>query len=172
MVKYRYLGKKVVAEAAAVCLIATGSMQAGATALSDAESQKAEAEDGLNSVNSQISDIESQQSSLQAEIDALDSELVTTIANISILEDEIDNKQEELAQANENLAEAEATEAEQYESMKERISYMYENGESISLFNALLGATSFADALNRVQMFASVYSYDRQMLSEYQETVS
>ncbi|MCD8333357.1 MAG: hydrolase, partial [Clostridiales bacterium] len=172
MKHYRRWGKQAAALLTAVSLILTGSMQAGATTLSNAEAEKAQAQEDLDDVNDQISDIQSQQSSLQAQIDALDSELVTPIANISILEDEITDKQAELAQANEDLIDAQETEAEQYASMKERITYMYVNGEDVSLFNALLGATSFADALNRVQMCSSVYNFDRQMLIEYQETVA
>lgn len=172
MKKNRYLTKRTAAVVLAVCLSVTGCTQAFASALDNAQSEKAEAEDNLDFVNDQISDIESQQSSLQEEIDALDSELVTTIANISILEDEIVSKQAELEQAAADLAEAEEKEAEQYASMKERISYMYINGGEISFFSALLGASSFADALNRIQMFASVYSFDRSLLQDYEETVA
>ena len=95
---------------------------------------------------------------------------MTTIANISILEDGIAKKKSELDQANADLEVAKETEAEQYAAMKERISYMYTNGGDISFFNALLGAESFADVLNRIQMFSSVYSFDRTLLEEYQET--
>lgn len=172
MKKNRYFTKRITAVLMSACLIVTGSAQVFATTISNAQSEKAEAEENLDSVNDQISDIESQQSSLQSEIDALDSELVLTIANISILEDEIVSKQAELEQATADLAEAEEKEAEQYASMKERISYMYINGGEISFFSALLGASSFADALNRVQMFASVYSFDRSLLQEYEETVA
>ncbi len=149
-----------------------GSAQALATATSSAQSKKQEATENLEAVESEISDLEKEQSSLQAEIDALDAELVTTIANISMLEDEIAAAEEDLAAANAELVIARETEAEQYASMKERISYMYVNGGDLSFFQALMGATSFAEVLNRVQMFASVYSYDRQMLAEYQETVA
>lgn len=162
--------KKIAAVVLSACLAVTGSCPAVASTLNNAKSEKAKAEENLNSVNGRIQDIESQQSSLQAEIDALDADLVTTIANISIIEDEINAKQAELEQANADLVVAKETEAEQYASMKERISYMYINGGEVSFFNALLGASSFADALNRIQMFASVYNYDRKLLTEYQET--
>ncbi len=170
MKQNRFWKRKSIAVALSVLLVATGSVQAFAT--NSAQSKKAEAESSLSEVSSQISDLQNQQSALQEEIDALDSELVTTIASISLLEDEIVSKEEQLALANANLLVAQETEAEQYESMKERISYMYVNGGDLSFFNALMGATSFADVLNRVQMFATVYSYDRQMLTEYQETVA
>ena len=53
--------------------------------------------------------------------------------------------------------------------MKERIRYMYENGDS-SFLDALVGAQNFADVLNKVENFSKVYDYDRNLLVEYQNT--
>lgn len=170
MAGYKHIRKKVTVAALAVCLAAASAGTAMATPLSSAQSKKAQAQDSLDSVQGDIENLQGQQDSLQAEIDSLDADLVTTIANISILEDGIAKKKSELDQANADLEVAKETEAEQYAAMKERISYMYTNGGDISFFNALLGAESFADVLNRIQMFSSVYSFDRTLLEEYQET--
>ena len=170
MAGYKHIRKKVTVAALAVCLAAASAGSAMATPLSSAQSKKAQAQDSLDSVQGDIENLQGQQDSLQAEIDSLDADLVTTIANISILEDGIAKKKSELDQANADLEVAKETEAEQYAAMKERISYMYTNGGDISFFNALLGAESFADVLNRIQMFSSVYSFDRTLLEEYQET--
>ncbi len=168
--KHSFRMKKLMAILLAVSLPLTGSVQAFATTIQNAQSKKSEAEEELDSVNEQISGIESQQSALQSQIDALDADLVTTIANIEILEEEIEEKEAELEQANEDLDQARVDEAEQYESMKQRIDYMYVNGGGVSFFNALLGADSFADALNRVEMAETVYTVDRQLLQEYMDT--
>ena len=170
MAGYKHIRKKVTVAALAVCLAAASAGSAMATPLFSAQSKKAQAQDSLDSVQGDIENLQGQQDSLQAEIDSLDADLVTTIANISILEDGIAKKKSELDQANADLEVAKETEAEQYAAMKERISYMYTNGGDISFFNALLGAESFADVLNRIQMFSSVYSFDRTLLEEYQET--
>ena len=53
--------------------------------------------------------------------------------------------------------------------MKNRIRYMYENGDS-SFLDAFVGAHSFADVLNKVENFSKVYDYDRNLLVEYQNT--
>lgn len=170
MFKNRKSTKQIMAVLLSASLAVTGSVPVMASNLNKAKAEKKQAEENLDSVNGQIQDIQDQQSSLQSEIDALDADLVTTIANISMLEDAIVEKQAELDQANSDLAAAKVTEAEQYTSMKERISYMYVNGGEISFFNALLGANSFADVLNQIEMFASVYGYDRDLLTAYQET--
>ncbi len=168
--KRKLFAKRAAAGIVTACLVVTGSGQVFATTLENAQSEKAAAEEGLDSVNEEIDSITSQQNCLLEVSIALDEDLVTTIANISILEDEIAQKEVELDEANADLGVAEEKEAEQYDSMKERINYMYENGGGISFFNALLGANSFSDALNRVEMFASVYSTDRDLLQEYIDT--
>ncbi|MEI3280818.1 MAG: hypothetical protein V8R46_08900 [Eubacterium ramulus] len=62
--------------------------------------------------------------------------------------DQIDQKKVELAQAESDLAAAKREEAEQYDAMKNRIRYMYENGDS-SFLDAFVGAQSFADVFNK-----------------------
>lgn len=153
-----------------IAVMVLGSTQiAGATGVSAAKNKKSQAQSSLNSVNQQISDIEAQQASLQAEIDALDADLVEVIVNINTTKTDIENKKVELAQAEADLEVAKETEEEQYESMKERIRYMYENGDS-SFLTALMGADSFSDVLNKVESFSKVYDYDRNLLVEYQNT--
>lgn len=170
MAGYKHISKRVTAVILAGCLAAGCAGTAFATPLSKAQEEKEQAQDNLDSVNGTIQDIQGRQDQVKADIDKLDGDLATTIANIDILKEGIAQKEKELEQANADLEEAKETEAEQYAAMKERISYMYTNGGDISFFNALFGANSFADALNRIEMFASVYSFDRSLLEEYQET--
>lgn len=161
--------KRLLATVLAVVMIISGTQIAGATSLSQARSQKNQAQNKLDSVNSQIADIESQQSSLQSEIDKVDSDLVDVLVSLDLISDQIDQKKVELAQAESDLAAAKEKEAEQYDAMKNRIRYMYENGDS-SFLDAFVGAQSFADVLNKVENFSKVYDYDRNLLVEYQNT--
>ena len=161
--------KKIIALGLVVAMALSGTQVAGATTLSKAKSQKNEAQNKLNSINSQIQDIESQQSSLQSEIDKVDTDLVDVLVSLDLISDQIEQKKVELAQAEADLKAAKEKEAEQYSSMKERIRYMYENGDS-SFLDAMVGAQSFADVLNKVENFSKVYDYDRNLLVEYQNT--
>ena len=77
-------------------------------------------------------------------------------------------KSEELKKVKKELKKAKEKEAEQYESMKLRISYMYEYGQT-SLLDILCQSTSFADFLNRAENMSKVAEYDRDMLKEYDE---
>ena len=161
--------KRLLATVLAAVMIISGTQIAGARCLSQARSQKNQAQNKLDSVNSQIADIESQQSSLQSEIDKVDSDLVDVLVSLDLISDQIDQKKVELAQAESDLAAAKEKEAEQYDAMKNRIRYMYENGDS-SFLDAFVGAQSFADVLNKVENFSKVYDYDRNLLVEYQNT--
>jgi len=161
--------KRLIALGLIAVMVFGGTQMAGATGLSEAKSKKSEAQSNLNSVQSQISSIEAQQADLQEQIDALDAELVEVIININTTKTDIENKKIELAQAQADLEVAKETEEEQYESMKERICYMYENGNS-SFLTALMGADSFADVLNKLESYSTVYEYDRSLLIEYQNT--
>lgn len=59
----------------------------------------------------------------------------------------------------------------QYEDMKTRIKYMYENSSDSSLLSMIFSVTSLTELLNRVEYANQVASYDRQKLEQFQETI-
>ena len=56
----------------------------------------------------------------------------------------------------------------QYQSMKSRIQFLYENG-SESLWMSLLNAESMSDFINRAEYVKAISSYDREKLEEYEQ---
>lgn len=135
-----------------------------------AQASVSDAKKGLNAANKKIQEIEAQQAELQDEIEALDAELVSLLVDIEVIEEEITAKQAELQQAQVDLKEAEEKQQAQYDAMKQRIVYMYENS-TVSLIQALLESDSFIDMINKVSYFNEVYTYDRNLLAEYKATV-
>ncbi len=135
----------------------------------EAQDAKQRAESSLSSVTNDINNITYRQQTLRKEINALDSELVDLLMNMDILSDELELKEKEIDQANEDLEVAKQEEQTQYDRMKKRIRYMYERGDG-SILEALLGATSMSDFLNRVNYCNEVYDYDREQLELYKET--
>ena len=140
-----------------------------ASKVDQANDKKNEAQQGLNSANSEIEKIEKQQQELQAEINALDQDLGDVIVSLGILENDLATAQERLVQVQEDLEQAKEDEAAQYEAMKKRIRFMYERGDTAYL-TSILESKSMADLLNRVEYVNEVYDYDRQLLVEYQTT--
>ncbi len=163
-------GKRFLAVMLVVAAAMTQVLSVNASTMSKAKDAKKAAESDLNKANSQIETIEKQQQALQNEIDAKDAELVNLLVNIGILEDELDSKNAQLEQVTADLAKAEQTEADQYASMKKRIQFMYERGDT-AMIESLLGSENMADFLNRVEYVSEVYDYDRNLLTQYQTTV-
>lgn len=142
-----------------------------ASALDNAQKIKNEAQENLDEINDEIAGIQSAQNSLQAEMASYDEQMMILLTDMEILRGDIQTQEMEIEQANADLANAEAEAQGQYDSMKVRIQYMYENGEQ-SIWTALIEAESMTDLLNRVEYVSDVYEYDRQLLTDYQEIVA
>lgn len=138
-------------------------------ATSSAKSKKSEAEKNLNDVNKKIDNLEGEKEELQSEIDSTNEELVNLLVDVGILEDEIDQNQKKLEQVTEDLEKAQKEEKKQYESMKKRIAFMYETGDT-AVVSSILESQSMADLVNRVEYVNEVYKYDRDLLDSYEKT--
>lgn len=171
MHRKKHMWKMQLVAAGLVAILGISCFQsASASALSKAKNKKSEAQTALDNANADIENIQSQQQELQSQIDALDADLVNIIMNLDILEGELSDKQTELDNVTAQLAQAQEDEQNQYDAMKKRIVYMYENGDD-SYIEALVGATDFSDLLNRLEYAQQIYDYDRNLLTQYQETV-
>ena len=171
MHRKKHMWKMRLVAAGLVAILGISCFQsASASALSKAKNKKSEAQTALDNANADIENIQSQQQELQSQIDALDADLVNIIMNLDILEGELSDKQTELDNVTAQLAQAQEDEQNQYDAMKKRIVYMYENGDD-SYIEALVGATDFSDLLNRLEYAQQIYDYDRNLLPQYQETV-
>lgn len=171
MHRKKHMWKMRLVAAGLVAILGISCFQsASASALSKAKNKKSEAQTALDNANADIENIQSQQQELQSQIDALDADLVNIIMNLDILEGELSDKQTELDNVTAQLAQAQEDEQNQYDAMKKRIVYMYENGND-SYIEALVGATDFSDLLNRLEYAQQIYDYDRNLLTQYQETV-
>ena len=153
-----------------LALLMSGQQSVAASALDEAEQKKEEAEENLEEVNQQIEGIQNAQSSLQAEMQSYDNQMMQLLTDMEILKGDIETQELEIEQANADLETARMEEQQQYDAMKLRIQYMYENGDS-SIWSALVGAQNMSDLLNRVEYVSDVYAYDREMLTDYQNVV-
>ena len=156
-----------------ICLLVMGFVfcsilvPVSASSISEIQQEIRDQQHNLDQVNENISSMEDEQDILEEEINDLDAELLNMLTSIGILEDDIAVKEEEIAAAQAEYDAAVATEQEQYEAMKIRIQYMYENGDT-SFLSILFAAESMSDLLNKAEYVEQVYEYDRQKLEEYQ----
>lgn len=116
-----------------------------------------------------VESLKSQKAAAENEASALQQELVELLDKMGKLEEDLITKGEEIIQAEEDLEDARRLEETQYEAMKLRIKYMYEEGTTTAL-ETLISAESFSDLLNRAEYVAEVHLYDRAKLQEYEDT--
>ena len=116
-----------------------------------------------------VDDLKKDKEAAQSEVDSLHSKLTDLLSKISQLEGDLISKGQEITQAEEDLAAAQEKEEEQYEAMKLRIKFMYEEGDT-SVLETLVSAKDFSDLVNKAEYVQNVHSYDRKMLEEYVAT--
>ena len=134
--------------------------------IADMQAQKREAESNLAQTQSDISSMESKKQELEsylADLNTQYEELTNTISELSIQAGE---KENQLKQIRAELKKAKKAEKKQYEDMKLRIQYMYENGGTSAL-ETLLSSKDLAEFLNNAESVSKISQYDRNMLDKY-----
>lgn len=110
-----------------------------------------------------------QKDQAQKEVSALQSQLTETISQIMNLEEKLVETGEKIQEAQIDLQSARELEKQQYEDMKLRIKYIYEQGTSSDL-EKIFTSKSIAEFLNRSEYVNNVHKYDRKKLQEYIDT--
>lgn len=118
-----------------------------------------------------VTDLTNKKNAAESQLSQTQSELAYLLVQMDELEVKMHDKNEEIDQANADLAVAEQNMQNQYDDMKLRIKYMYED-QSISIAEAFLTAESMSDALNKAEYVQQVYDYDRGKLDEMAATAS
>ncbi len=98
---------------------------------------------------------------LNGQLDGLTTELSELSAKQTELQDGLEVTARELLAAKE-------TEAAKYESMKKRIQFMYENGDT-GILELIFSAESLSSVLNKAEYAMELAEYDRNMLIAYQD---
>ena len=133
----------------------------------EAENKQSEEQEKLNTISGEIDTMQGEADDVAGEIEEIDAALVETIASVEIIEEDIGEKETQIEETTVEYEAALATEQEQYESMKLRVKFMYEKGETTYL-QLFLESQSLSDMVNKADYFEKLYAYDRKMLEEYQ----
>jgi len=130
----------------------------------------------IEQINQNIGSIEEKQEILEEEMEDLNAEIVNTMTSIGMKEDEIEQtqgaiegKERDIDRTSAEYDAAKSVEEKQYADMIVRLRKMYENGDKNAV-DLLVGGTDFSELLNRMDFVESVYSYDRQKLTEFTQT--
>lgn len=115
-------------------------------------------------------ELEDKKNAAEKEKEALAAQLNAVISDMDKMREKLEKKQAEIEQAEEELVQAKVDENNQYESMKKRIKFMYENGNS-QLIEILIESDNIGDFLNKAEYVSQISAYDREMLVEFQDVV-
>ena len=168
----KHFSRRALAMVLAIALLSGGLGVAVRYSIADAAT--------ISATKEKISELEKKKSDLQKKIKALESEKNDILSYISKLDKQLTELEDDLAETEDNitdttrhlnltkseLATAQHAEREQYANMKSRIKFMYESGGSDYL-EVLLGASDFADLLNRSEYIEKISEYDKTMLDRY-----
>lgn len=157
-------------------LVISLAAQADATTISDIEANINDDKNALAGLNEEIVSLQDEQDLLEEEISDLDAELLNTMAAIGVLEDDIAAKEADIVLKEGDIAltqqeyeAAKQKEEAQYDAMVLHIRHIYELGD-LDYWTALFSAKSFGELLNYADYVKEIYAYDRNVLTEYEET--
>lgn len=120
----------------------------------------------ISSVKNQLAELEKSKSDLQSYINKLDAQAASLADEMKKVEEQIARKQADIEEQELELEAAQERQDRQYEDMKIRIQYMYENG-SVSYLETILTSKSISELLGRMEYIAEISQYDRNMLDEF-----
>ena len=157
--------KKLVAVmlSAGILISSYGIFDLRAASIDDMQQQQLELEE-------QGDALRQEQDNLNGTMTDLNSNLGSLSATMTSIQEEIEAKQNEIAEAETALEQAQADADAQYEAMKLRIQFSYENGGAFS-WTMLFESDGIVDFINRASYMSDIAQSDRELLTLYQETL-
>lgn len=137
----------------------------------DAEKKKSQAEHDLKDKKNEINGLKDQQQTTADDIKNKSAKLDEILAAQKKLQKDITSKQAEIEQNQKDLAAAQEKQQEQYDAMKKRIQFMYENSAEDNIWTAIIESNGITDMLNRIEYVSDVYDSDRALMDSYQAAV-
>lgn len=164
--------KKRIWTAAAAGLLCVGlafPVLADKTELNEAQDRKTELEEELEKTEDTLKNLETLKGNTAAYVRELDESLSAVSDELETLNGSIAEKEGQIETTKGELEQAKETEKKQYESMKLRIKYMYERGDT-SYVELFMESDSLSELLNKAEYISKISEYDRQMLDQYAAT--
>lgn len=131
-----------------------------------AEEAKKQAEKRVKDLKEEIAELENNKGDILEYVKKVDKKMEKVSETISDLRKQINAARNSLVTLEKELKEAQAVEKVQYETMKKRIKYMYENG-SDAYMDVAFSASSLADFLNRSEYIEKISKYDTNLFEQY-----
>ncbi|MDE6026395.1 MAG: peptidoglycan DD-metalloendopeptidase family protein, partial [Lachnospiraceae bacterium] len=136
-----------------------------ASSISDLQQEKKENEDKKEEAEGVLSQLEQEQLGIKEAIKELDSKVAEYNTQIVELEAQRLELEADIEETKKELEAAQKDEKKQYESMKLRIQYAYENG-NVDYMDTLFSSSDVADMVNKSEYVDQIYKFDAKMLAD------
>ena len=135
----------------------------------DVDQQKEEAQQAQEEANANAEKYQKKVDKLTAAVNELDKQATDISTQIVEKKQQAEDLQNEIDETQTKLAEAQVSEDNQYEAMKKRIQYLYEEGD-VAYIDALMSSASFEDSLNKSEYVDQLSTYDQKQLNKLVKT--
>lgn len=135
----------------------------------DVEQQKEESQQAQEEANANAEKYQKKVDKLTAAVNELDKQATDISTQIVEKKQQAEDLQNEIDETQTKLAEAQVSEDNQYEAMKKRIQYLYEEGD-VAYIDALMSSASFEDSLNKSEYVDQLSTYDQKQLNKLVKT--
>ncbi|MDO5291614.1 MAG: peptidoglycan DD-metalloendopeptidase family protein [bacterium] len=146
------------------------SFESYATTVDEVKDKISDLEKEKQQIQQNIANLEKQTGDISVYIEELDKQLSELSSKIDTLSGQITNTKANLEKNQKELALAKTDLSGQYDVMKARVKYMYENG-SDDYMDMLLQASSITELLNRAEYINKISKYDQNLYGNYDNTV-
>lgn len=161
--------KKLFSIVLLITLIVTmNNSQIGAT-ISEEKENLNNLENNRDNVQTIIDKLDQEKRDIQTYINKLDAEVSGISIKLYQTEKKLSSTEKSIKKNQKKLKEAQDSIAVQYEDMKLRIQYMYENGNQ-EILELILNSENISDFLNKAEYIFEISEYDRKMLGKLKNT--
>ena len=160
--------RKAILILAVLVLAVQAPLPGRASPVTRAEQERRRAEEEKSRAESEAQQLEEKLGQSRQKEQALEEELVRLLALKDILESDMEELKTQIQGADRDYRQAEEKRQRQYDILKKRIQFLYEEGD-ITYLDILLKAKSIGDVVSQTEYFRQLYEYDQEIIQRYEK---
>ena len=164
----RGLQRKAILILAVLVLAVQAPLPGRASPVTRAEQERRRAEEEKSRAESEAQQLEEKLGQSRQKEQALEEELVRLLALKDILESDMEELKTQIQRADRDYRQAEEKRQRQYDILKKRIQFLYEEGD-ITYLDILLKAKNIGDVVSQTEYFRQLYEYDQEIIQRYEK---
>lgn len=160
--------RKAILILAVLALAVQAPLPGWASPVTRAEQERRRAEEEKSRAESEAQQLEEKLGQSRQKEQALEEELVRLLALKDILESDMEELKTQIQRADRDYRQAEEKRQRQYDILKKRIQFLYEEGD-ITYLDILLKAKNIGDVVSQTEYFRQLYEYDQEIIQRYEK---